>query len=663
MTRTDSTKRPDVEVVTATVVDGMLAAGDVADAPVPWWSFTKTVLAAAALVLVDAGRLTLDTPLAGRRYTLRQLLQHRAGVPDYGSLDAYHDAVARGRSPWPVGKLLARVYSHAPGFEPGTSWMYSNVGYLFVRQLIEHATGEEIGEALSHLVLTPLGIAHAGFARTPDELVGTRWGNAGTLSSGMGLSRAHGRIARRRGAVARPIAARRSAVLGLVARHARELPSGRADPGPALAGAGLWSRIDDRNHRAAELHGTHRAGTVEHGRGLPFSGAGGRGDGGRFRAGRRSRAGRAAGGRHRARHRGDGGSASSGVGDRAAMPGAGTDKTRNWIETAGADRRSGRAAARREHRRGGARDGEFRAGAAAAGQAARRLAEHAGAALGLGRRPHSRRRRCCSTTWRRRSPTAPLVLATTARAHDQAKPVLGPDEAAAFLAPHVAAGENVAVLFGRERYGLENDEVALADRIVTFPVNPAFASLNLAQAVALVAYEWFKLASGGALPFAMPQKSAPAGKQQVQAFFANLERELDAVEYFRPLDKRATMLINLRNIFARMQPTQQDIQTLHGIVDGADRRPQGPGARRRARRRGSGGAARAAGRIRRRARAGRARARCAGWRGSCAAIRPRPSACCGRRSPRTAASPAAASSGRCRSGRTSPISSRSRCAS
>jgi D-alanyl-D-alanine carboxypeptidase len=184
MTRTDSTKPPDVEVVTATVVDGMLAAGDVADAPVPWWSFTKTVLAAAALVLVDAGRLTLDTPLAGRRYTLRQLLQHRAGVPDYGSLDAYHDAVARGRSPWPVGKLLARVYSHAPGFEPGTSWMYSNVGYLFVRQLIEHATGEEIGEALSHLVLTPLGIAHAGFVQTPGELVGTRWGNAGTYHPG-----------------------------------------------------------------------------------------------------------------------------------------------------------------------------------------------------------------------------------------------------------------------------------------------------------------------------------------------------------------------------------------------------------------------------------------------------------------------------------------------
>src|SRR5262249_47715553 len=125
-------------------------------------------------------------------------------------------------------------------------------------------------------------------------------------------------------------------------------------------------------------------------------------------------------------------------------------------------------------------------------------------------------------------------------------------------------------------YGLENDEVALADRIVTFPVNPAFASLNLAQAVAVIAYEWFKLACGGTLPFAMPQKSSPAGKEQVQAFFAHLERQLDAIEYFRPLEKRATMLVNLRNIFARMQPTQQDIQTLHGIVVALTEGRKGP---------------------------------------------------------------------------------------
>jgi tRNA/rRNA methyltransferase len=159
-----------------------------------------------------------------------------------------------------------------------------------------------------------------------------------------------------------------------------------------------------------------------------------------------------------------------------------------------------------------------------------------------------------------------FVLATTARAHDQAKPVVGATEAAAEMAPRVEAGETVAILFGRERNGLENDEVALADRIVTLPVNPAFASLNLAQAVIIVAYEWFKQRSAAKLPFAMPQKSAPAPKEQLLAFFATVERELEKVEFFRPPDKRATMQINLRNIFTRMQPTRQDIQTLHGVI-------------------------------------------------------------------------------------------------
>jgi tRNA/rRNA methyltransferase len=158
-----------------------------------------------------------------------------------------------------------------------------------------------------------------------------------------------------------------------------------------------------------------------------------------------------------------------------------------------------------------------------------------------------------------------FVLATTARAHDQAKAVIGPDEAAAAMASRIADGETVAVLFGRERYGLENEEVALADRIVTLPVNPAFASLNLAQAVVIVAYEWFKL-SDGALPFSMPVKSEAAPKEQLLAFFDSLERELEKVEFFRPEEKRATMVVNMRNIFARMEPTRQDIQTLHGVI-------------------------------------------------------------------------------------------------
>jgi tRNA/rRNA methyltransferase len=158
------------------------------------------------------------------------------------------------------------------------------------------------------------------------------------------------------------------------------------------------------------------------------------------------------------------------------------------------------------------------------------------------------------------------VFATTARAHDQAKPVCDAAGAARIASEKVAEGESVGLMFGRERNGLENDEVALADQIMTLPVNPAFASLNLAQAVVIVAYEWFKLTSGATLPFGMPQKSQAAPRQQLLAFFANLERELEKVEFFRPPDKRETMQINLRNIFSRMQPTQQDIQTLHGVV-------------------------------------------------------------------------------------------------
>src|SRR5262249_54445325 len=140
-----------------------------------------------------------------------------------------------------------------------------------------------------------------------------------------------------------------------------------------------------------------------------------------------------------------------------------------------------------------------------------------------------------------------FVLATTARNHDQAKPVISAETAASEMAARISAGESVAIIFGRERIGLENHEVALADRIVTLPVNPAFASLNLAQAVVIVAYEWFKHATGAQLPFSMPEKSPPARKQQLEAFFSDLERELERVEFFRPEEKRGTMSVNLRN--------------------------------------------------------------------------------------------------------------------
>lgn len=159
-----------------------------------------------------------------------------------------------------------------------------------------------------------------------------------------------------------------------------------------------------------------------------------------------------------------------------------------------------------------------------------------------------------------------FIVASTARQHAQAKEVVGPEENARRVMPKLAAGDMVGILFGRERSGLESDEVGLADIVVTLPINPAFASLNLAQAVAIVGYEYFKLQTKGELPFNTPDKSKAASKQQLFSFFSSLESELERVEFFRPPEKRATMLINLRNIFNRMILSQQDVRTLHGVV-------------------------------------------------------------------------------------------------
>lgn len=143
----------------------------------PWWSITKAVLAAAALRLVDEGRLTLDAPFKDRRYTLRHLLQHTAGVNTYGG-PSYHGAVAAGDPVWPVDDLLARLNADTLLFEPGDGWSYSNVGYLFVRQLIEETTGTHIDAALRKLVLAPIGLQHTRITTAPDDLDLTQWGNA-----------------------------------------------------------------------------------------------------------------------------------------------------------------------------------------------------------------------------------------------------------------------------------------------------------------------------------------------------------------------------------------------------------------------------------------------------------------------------------------------------
>jgi tRNA/rRNA methyltransferase len=159
-----------------------------------------------------------------------------------------------------------------------------------------------------------------------------------------------------------------------------------------------------------------------------------------------------------------------------------------------------------------------------------------------------------------------FVYAATARDRGQEKPVLTP--AAAMPEAAGAANQKRGVLFGPERTGLENDEVALADAILTFPTNPAYASLNLAQAVLLVGYEWFKAAHGDAPPPpAVPRAPAlPAQREMTVAFFEYLEEKLDEAGFFKPEGKKPLMRRNLRNIFHRLSLTEQDIRTLWGVV-------------------------------------------------------------------------------------------------
>ncbi|HEY8608341.1 MAG TPA: serine hydrolase domain-containing protein [Noviherbaspirillum sp.] len=139
-------------------------------AVVPWWSFTKVLIAAAALRLVEQGRLFLDAPLPGHPFTLRQLLQHRAGLGDYGRLPQYQADVAGGKAPWSEQELHAHVPLTRFVFAPGTGWAYSNVGYLVVRSLIEREVEADLKDVLHDQVLAPLGLQSSRLAVTPEDM-------------------------------------------------------------------------------------------------------------------------------------------------------------------------------------------------------------------------------------------------------------------------------------------------------------------------------------------------------------------------------------------------------------------------------------------------------------------------------------------------------------
>jgi tRNA/rRNA methyltransferase len=159
-----------------------------------------------------------------------------------------------------------------------------------------------------------------------------------------------------------------------------------------------------------------------------------------------------------------------------------------------------------------------------------------------------------------------LVLATTARPRDLTKLVLTPERAMVEARAAIAGGGRVGVLFGPERAGLENAEIARANAVVTVPVNPAFGSLNLGQCALLMAYEWMRAGDATAPAELSLAGTRRASSIEIDRLQAHLVERLDAVGFFFPEHKRPSMLINLQNMLRRAPLTYSDVRTLHGIV-------------------------------------------------------------------------------------------------
>lgn len=162
---------------------------------------------------------------------------------------------------------------------------------------------------------------------------------------------------------------------------------------------------------------------------------------------------------------------------------------------------------------------------------------------------------------------ATLVLAATARPRGMEKPAWGPRQAAANLRAAILAGERPVIVFGPEAAGLESDEVARADAILTLPVNPGFASLNLANAVAVAAFAYAEAREAGDVPVWFREgEGPPASQADLDALFAHLEQELERGRFFHPTDKAPLMKRNLRALFMRARLTEQEARTLRGVI-------------------------------------------------------------------------------------------------
>ncbi len=185
------------------------------------------------------------------------------------------------------------------------------------------------------------------------------------------------------------------------------------------------------------------------------------------------------------------------------------------------------------------------------------------------------------------------IFATTARLRGLIKIVATPRPAVQEMQDCMAGGGRVAVLFGPESRGLDNDEISLADTILSVPLNPVHSSMNLGHAVMVLAYEWFQAAHaeaahaeaahaeaahGGGAIRALDAEELPAAKEELFKFFDRLEAELDACGFLHVTEKRPIMVRNIRSIFQRALPTSAEVRTLHGILSGLVR-GRGPDGR------------------------------------------------------------------------------------
>ncbi len=159
-----------------------------------------------------------------------------------------------------------------------------------------------------------------------------------------------------------------------------------------------------------------------------------------------------------------------------------------------------------------------------------------------------------------------LIYAATARQRDMIKPLMTGRAAAADMRTQAGAGRKMGVLFGREKDGLSNEEISKANAIIEVPLNPEHSSLNLAQAVLLVGYEWFQAGYDGPEEMLTLNKASPASQKMMQDLFDHLERELIVSGFLRDEERRPSMMINLRNLLKRAELTEQEVRTLHGVI-------------------------------------------------------------------------------------------------